>query len=130
MDAKHTRSQVKSRTLDKPSSSTKITGNKSRVPSLETKRLIPYSVHLREDIYLRLKQAAGQRKATSMVRDAITMIIEGDDAFNSGYKKALRDVADMLRQDHWCKIIGVNGESFSHRLASYVEGMGDKHGKK
>lgn len=90
---------------------------------METKRLIPYSVHLREDIYNKLKAAAKERKATALVRDAITMIIEGDDAFNSGYKKALRDVADMLRQDEWCKIIGVHGETFSHRLAAHVEGM-------
>lgn len=90
---------------------------------METKRLIPYSVHLREDIYDKLKAAAKDRKATALVRDAITMIIEGDDAFDGGYKKALRDVADMLRQDQWCKTIGVNGVTFSHRLASYIEDM-------
>ena len=56
-----------------------------------TKRLIPYSVHLREDIYNKLKAAAGERKASGIVRDAITMIIEGDDAFNAGYNKAIRD---------------------------------------
>ena len=48
---------------------------------METKRLVPYSVHLREDIYLKLKAAAGQRKATALVRDAITLIVEGDDVF-------------------------------------------------
>lgn len=90
---------------------------------METKRLIPYSVHLREDVYNKLKAAAKERKATALVRDAITMIIEGDDAFNAGYKKALRDVADMLRQDEWCKVIGVHGETFSDRLATYVEDM-------
>lgn len=102
---------------------------------METKRLIPYSVHLREDVYNQLKAAAKERKATALVRDAITMIVEGDDAFNAGYKKALRDVADMLRQDQWCKTIGVNGETFSHRLAAHVEHMGapvkaGKHAKK
>lgn len=100
---------------------------------METKRLIPYSVHLREDIYKKLKEAAKDRKATAMVRDAITMIVEGDDAFNSGYKKALRDVADILRNDEWCKIVGVNGVTFSHRLAKYVEDLalpGAAHAKK
>ena len=90
---------------------------------METKRLIPYSVHLREDIYNKLKAAAKDRKATALVRDAITMIVEGDDQFTGGYKKALRDVADMLRQDEWCKVIGVHGETFSERLAAYVEDM-------
>lgn len=99
-----------------------------------TKRLIPYSVHLREDIYNKLKAAAKDRKATALVRDAITMIIEGDDAFNSGYRKALRDVAEMLRQDEWCSVVGVHGETFSDRLATYVEKMaipkGKSHAKK
>lgn len=100
---------------------------------METKRLIPYSVHLREDIYLSLKEAAKKRKATSLVRDAITMIVEGDDAFTSGYKKALRDVAEILRNDEWCKVIGVNGVTFSDRLAQYVENLtvpGEQNGKK
>lgn len=101
---------------------------------METKRLIPYSVHLREDIYIKLKAAAKDRKATALVRDAITMIIEGDDSFTGGYRKALRDVADMLRQDEWCKVIGVHGETFSDRLAAHVEKMavpkGKSHGKK
>jgi predicted DNA-binding protein (UPF0251 family) len=101
---------------------------------METKRLIPYSVHLREDIYNKLKAAAKDRKATALVRDAITMIIEGDDAFNSGYKKALRDVSDMLRQDEWCRIVGVHGETFSDRLSDHVEKMaipkGKSHAKK
>ena len=39
------------------------------------KRLIPYSVHLPEPIYAKLKKAAGERKASALVRDAITMMI-------------------------------------------------------
>ena len=69
---------------------------------METKRLIPYSVHLREDIYLKLKAAAKERKATALVRDAITLIVEGDDAFNGGYNKAIRDVIAAMHEDAWC----------------------------
>ena len=84
---------------------------------METKRLIPYSVHLREDIYLKLKAAAKERKATALVRDAITLIVEGDDAFNGGYNKAIRDVINTIYDDQWCKAIGVEGQA----LASYIE---------
>jgi hypothetical protein len=63
------------------------------------KRLIPYSVHLSEDVYLALKSHAQDRKASSMVRDAITMILDGDDAFNSGYNKALRDAMRVIQDD-------------------------------
>lgn len=84
---------------------------------MEAKRLIPYSVHLREDIYLKLKAAAKERKATSLVRDAITMIIEGDDSFNGGYNKALRDAIAVIHDDMWCKSIGIHGRP----IALYIE---------
>jgi len=87
------------------------------------KRLIPYSIHLREDIYLKLKQAAKSRKATALVRDAITMIIEGDDSFNGGYNKAIRDVSNLINHDQWCESIGINGVSIATHLQEQLDGM-------
>lgn len=88
-----------------------------------TKRLIPYSVHLREDIYLKLKAAAKERKATALVRDAITMIIEGDDSFNGGYNKAIRDVISTLKDDQWCKSVWIEGQSFADYIESLIDPM-------
>ena len=62
------------------------------------KRLIPYSVHLSEEVYLSLKEHAKDRKASSMVRDAITMLLEGGSEYDSGYKQALRDVVTLIRK--------------------------------
>lgn len=87
------------------------------------KRLVPYSVHLREDIYLKLKEFAKDRKATALVRDAITMIVEGDDAFNGGYNKALRDMSALMREDQWAKTISVNGVTFAEHFANQIESM-------
>lgn len=105
---------------------------------METKqRLIPYSVHLREDIYHKLKEAAKDRKATALVRDAITMIVEGDDEFNGGYNKAIRDVISVIHDDQWCKTIGVEGQSFAYYLEEQLSPMivsqnvkGKSNGKK
>ena len=103
---------------------------------MEAKRLIPYSVHLREDIYLKLKEAAGQRKATALVRDAITLIIEGDDVFNGGYNKGLRDAIGVIQENENASSISVGGESIADILSAQIEGMilnqsvGVKHGKK
>lgn len=88
---------------------------------METKRMIPYSVHLREDIYLKLKDIAKDRKATALVRDAITMIVEGDDSFSGGYKKAVRDVVGLIQFDEWAGSIGIGGQSISDRLISKIE---------
>lgn len=81
------------------------------------KRLIPYSVHLPEDVYKKLKEAAGNRKASALVRDAITLIVEGDDEFNGGYNKAVRDVIKTLQEDQWCRALGIEGQP----LAAYIE---------
>lgn len=90
---------------------------------METKRLIPYSVHLREDIYLKLKAAAKERKATALVRDAITLIVEGDDAFNGGYNKAIRDVIAAVHEDAWCKAVGVSGKTFAEYIEEQIKPM-------
>ena len=87
------------------------------------KRLVPYSVHLREDIYLKLKEFAKDRKATALVRDAITMIVEGDDAFNGGYNKAVRDIMAVIEQDQWCKAIGVDQVTIAEHLNKILEQM-------
>lgn len=90
---------------------------------MDAKRLIPYSVHLPEDIYKKLKAAAGERKASALVRDAITLIIEGDDTFNGGYNKAVRDVISALQSDQWCTTIGIDGQSLADYLAELLQPM-------
>jgi len=103
---------------------------------METKRLVPYSVHLREDIYLKLKAAAGQRKATALVRDAITLIVEGDDVFNGGYNKGLRDAIAVIKDNERASSISIDGESIADILSKQIEAMilnqavGVKNGKK
>ena len=98
---------------------------------METKRLIPDSVHLREDIYNQLKDAAKGRKASGIVRDAITMIIEGDDAFNAGFNKGLREAIKVVRDDVWAKSLAVHGELLSEVLADQIaEKIGGEDGGK
>lgn len=90
---------------------------------METKRLIPYSVHLREDVYTKLKAAAGNRKASALVRDAITLIVEGDDAFNGGYNKGIRDAISVIKENHSASTIAIGGESIADQLAEELEEM-------
>ena len=87
------------------------------------KKLIPYSVHLREDIYLKLKEFAKDRKATALVRDAITMIVEGDDSFNGGYNKAIRDMIAHVHDDQWCTSLAVDGVTIADHLTKQLHQM-------
>lgn len=90
---------------------------------MEAKRLIPYSVHLPEDIYKKLKAAAGERKASALVRDAITIIVDGDDEFNGGYNKAIRDAIASIKSDQWCKAVSINGQTFAEYLEESLSDM-------
>lgn len=90
---------------------------------METKRLIPYSVHLREDIYNALKTAAGQRKASGLVRDAITMIIEGDDEFTGGYNKGIRDAIKTVSTNHMVNGLIINGYNIQDALTKALEDL-------
>lgn len=103
---------------------------------MEDNRLVPYSVHLRKDIYDKLKLAAGQRKASALVRDAITMLVEGDDAFNSGYNKGIRDSIEAVYEDEIASRIHFDDEVISNRIVERLELMivnqsvkGKKNGK-
>lgn len=88
---------------------------------METKRLIPYSVHLPEDIYKILKQAAGQRKASSLVRDAIIMIASGTTPYNSGYNKGLRDSIKIIQADTTAKGLVINGNKVAAILSDKID---------
>lgn len=103
---------------------------------MESKRLIPYSVHLPEEIYKKLKAAAGERKASALVRDAITIIVNGDDEFNGGYNKAVSDVINMIKDDGICSRISVDGNTIADHLGGQLQEMivpqntkGKKNGK-
>lgn len=88
-----------------------------------SKRLIPYSVHLSEPVYNALKEHAKGRKASSIVRDAITMILEGDDAFQSGYRKGLRDAMDVIHRDPYASSISVGERKIADTLIDQLEQM-------
>ena len=74
---------------------------------MATKRLIPYSVHLPEDVYLFLKEAGKSRQASAMVRDAIQMLIDGSSVFESGYKKGVKDSIGIIKKDPILKQISM-----------------------
>ena len=84
---------------------------------MATKRLVPYSVHLPEDIYNKLKQAAGDRKASALVRDAITLITDGGDQYVAGYNKGIRDAMATVESCTAASIVAIHGVNVSKHLS-------------
>jgi len=78
-------------------------------------------VHLPEDIYEKLKKAAGDRKASALVRDAITLIVDGGDQFSSGYNKGVRDCQNAVKTDKAASGIILNGSNVGAALENKME---------
>ena len=91
-----------------------------------SKRLIPYSVYLSEEVHIALKEKARARQASKIVRDAITMILEGNDQFSSGYKQGLRDAMDLIHRDELAGTVSVNDKRIADHLIDQIEGLLDE----
>ena len=90
---------------------------------METKKLIPYSVYLPIEQHEKLKIAAKDRKAAALVRDAITMILDGGDAYKSGYNKACRDAAKLVYDCPEAQMVAIKGKDLGAILTSQIEGL-------
>lgn len=87
---------------------------------MDTKKLIPYSVYLPQEHYFKLKEAAKDRKASVLIRDAIAMILDGGDAYNSGYNKAIRDAAKIVYDCPEAQMVAVKGRDIGDILSERI----------
>ena len=90
---------------------------------MDAKKLIPYSVYLPEKQYLKLKEAAKGSKASGIIRDAITMALEGNDAYTSGYNKAIKDAAQMVYDCKEAQMIAIKGKDLGSILTEQIEAL-------
>jgi hypothetical protein len=88
---------------------------------METKKLVPYSVYLPVEQFDKLKLAAKDRKASSIVRDAIAMILDGSDLFTSGYNKGIKDAAKVVYDCEEAQMIAIKGKDLGALLAEKID---------
>lgn len=86
-----------------------------------SKRLIPYSVHLTPEIYEKLKKQAQKRKASKLVRDAITMIINGKGDYESGYNKGITDAIEVVTSNQVVNKISYDETSIADLIIDQLE---------
>jgi predicted DNA-binding protein len=87
---------------------------------METKRMIPFSVYLPSDMHQAMTEIAKGRKASSMVREAISMLINDMDVYDSAYNNALGDVAHQIEQDSLLSSISCDGENLAKRVVNTI----------
>ena len=84
-------------------------------------RLIAYSCFIPEEHYKRLKAAAKDRKAASLVRDGLTMILENQSAFNAGYNAAIKDSMKVVYDCPEAQMVAVQGKDLGAHLKGQLE---------
>jgi hypothetical protein len=53
------------------------------------------------------------------------MILEGNDSFNSGYNKGIRDAMDVIHKDPVASMISIEDQRLADRLIDQLQGMLD-----
>lgn len=88
---------------------------------MEKKKLVPYSVYLPQEHHRKLKAAAKKRKASSLVRDAIAIVLDGsDDKFIAGYNQAIRDAAKVVYDCPEAQMVAVKGKDVGAILSEQI----------
>jgi len=87
---------------------------------MESKKLIPYSVYLPPEHHKMLKKAAKERKASSIVREAVIMILDGGDVYKSAYNKGISDAAEVVYACKEAQMVAVNRRDIGAILAEQI----------
>lgn len=90
------------------------------------KKLVPYSLYIPQEHYQMLKDAAKERKASELIRDAIAMIADGGDAYKSGYNQAIRDAGKIVYDCPEAQMVAVKGRDIGDILSQRIEELEKK----
>ena len=85
------------------------------------KNQIPYSVYLPVEYHDKIKELATRRKASSTIRDAICMILDGNDSYKAGYNKAIKDSCRVIRSCKEIEFIAVRNKYLDNLLVELLE---------
>jgi hypothetical protein len=87
------------------------------------KKLIPYNLYLYSEHVDKLKKMAGQRKASALVRDAVSMMLDGKDEYSAGYNRGLKDCIALVDSCKEIEHIAVRGKYLADILAEGINAM-------
>jgi predicted DNA-binding protein len=93
---------------------------------MEGKKLVPYSVYIPMEQHEQLKQLAKNRKAAALVRDAINIILNGNDQYKSGYNNAIEDASQVVYSCKEAQMVAVNGRDVGALLSDQIKELAIK----
>lgn len=88
---------------------------------MEERKLVPFSFYLPRDQHAKLKELAKGRKASTLVRDAIAMLLDGsNDQFVAGYNQGIRDSAKVVYDCKEAQMVAVQGRDIGAILSDQI----------
>jgi predicted transcriptional regulator len=84
-------------------------------------KLIPYSIHLKPEIYSKIKEAAGERRASEVIRNAITMYLQNEESYMAGFNDGYNRASEEIRHHPVAQSIGWRGEQLSELLSNFLQ---------
>lgn len=88
---------------------------------MAAKNLVPYSVYIPAEHHKKLKAAAKKRKASELIREAIAVVLDGNDAYKSGYNQALKDAAKVVYECQEAQMVAVKGKDVGALLSDQIK---------
>jgi hypothetical protein len=87
------------------------------------RKLVPYSVYIPAEHHARLKRLARDRKASALIRDAIVMILDGKDAYASGFNKGIKDAAKVVYDCPEAQMVAIKGKDLGAVLTERIQDL-------
>jgi len=84
------------------------------------KKLVPYNLYLYTEHIDKLKKLAGQRRASSLVRDAVSMMLDGKDEYSAGYNRGLKDSVEIVNNCKEIEFIAIHGQGLADILIEKI----------
>ena len=83
--------------------------------------LVPISFYLPKELHDKLKVAGANRKQSMLIRNAIQMIIDGNNVYNSGYNVGLQEAIQVVNSNIDAMSISVHGKSIGHKIIDDIK---------
>ena len=87
------------------------------------RKLVTYSVYIPAEHHARLKRLARERKASALIRDAIVMILDGKDAYTSGFNKGIKDAAKVVYDCPEAQMVAIKGKDLGAVLTERIQDL-------
>jgi hypothetical protein len=69
----------------------------------------------------KLKELAKERKASILIRNAIGMLVDGTDAFTTGYNVGIQDAAKVIYECEEAQMIAIKGKDLGVVLSERIQ---------